>query len=208
MNTLGYLHYLFLMLLFFYSCQSGIKREAKVPVVTKVLTKLERLSLLPVDSVMDAYDLSNDNIADFPDLSAFAIRSLDLSYNLLDTINPNFLPKGLEKLNLSYNLYCGFVGIEEGKAPFLKELDISHNAVNRIYIGVPLYRIIVSYNALNNDLNCLHFDHGNIQYLDVSYNSDMPQRVGFEPAWIDTIVSEGVADGKPLLGAFVGVRVY
>lgn len=202
------MHYFFLILLFSCSCQSVIKRETEEPVEVKALTKLDRLYLLPVDSVMDTYDLSNDNIADFPDLSAFTIRSLDLSYNLLDTINPNLLPKRLEKLNLSHNLYCGFVGIEEGKAPFLKEVDISHNAVNRIYIGDPLYRIIVSYNALNNDLNCLHFDHGNIQYLDISYNSDMPQRVGFEPSWIDTIVREGVADGKPLLGPFVGIRVY
>lgn len=64
------------------------------------LTKLETLFLLPYDSVMDYYDLSNDSIVNFPDLSAFTIKSLDLSYNLLETINPFFLPKGVERLNL------------------------------------------------------------------------------------------------------------
>lgn len=39
-----------------------------------------------------------------------------------------------------------------------------------------------------------------IQYLDISYNSNMLDKVSFEPLWIDTIIREGVADGKRLLG--------
>ena len=112
----------------------GIRKESSKQPLTKELTKLEKLFLLPYDSVMVYYDLSNDNIENFPNLSAFTIKSLDLSHNLLDTINPLFLPKGLEKLNLSHNLYCGFILIRKNTIPYLKELDISHNALNRIDI--------------------------------------------------------------------------
>ena len=142
------------------------------------------------------YDLSNDNVENFPNLSAFTIKSLDLSYNLLETINPFFLPKGVERLNLSHNLYRGIVRIRKNTIPSLKELDISYNAVNRINICEPLFRIILSYN----DLTYANFNHKNLQYLDISYNPSLSERVNFEPLWIDTIVRDGVADGKRLLG--------
>lgn len=181
----------------------GSKNEVSKRISKKELSKLEKLFLLPHDSVMVYYDLSNDNIANFPDLSVFTIKSLDLSHNLLDTLNPLFLPKGLEKLDLSHNLYCGFILIEKNIMPFLKELDMSHNALNRIDIGAPLYRINVSYN----DLKVLDLNHKNLQYLDISYNSDISERVGFEPLWIDTIVRDGVAEGKRLLGPLTDVVI-
>ena len=172
------------------------KKEAIDQLPTNELTKLETLFLLPYDSVMDYYDLSNDSIVNFPDLSAFTIKSLDLSHNLLDTINPLFLPKGLEKLNLSHNLYCGFILIRKNTIPSLKELDMSHNDLQAVYIHEALYRILLSYN----DLTYANFNHKNLQYLDVSYNSGLSEKVNFEPLWIDTLVRDGVADGKRLLG--------
>ena len=188
---------------FLLSCRLGIRNESGKQPLTKELTKLEKLFWLPYDSVMVYYDLSNDNIENFPNLSAFTIKSLDLSHNLLDTINPLFLPKGLEKLNLSHNLYCGFILIRKNTIPYLKELDISHNALNRIDIAPPLYRINVSYN----DLNVIDLNHKNIQYLDISYNSDISERVSFEPLWIDTLVRDGVADGKRLLGPLTDIVI-
>lgn len=181
----------------------GIRKESSKQPLTKELTKLKKLFLLPYDSVMVHYDLSNDNVENFPNLSAFTIKSLDLSHNLLDTINPLFLPKGLEKLNLSHNLYCGFILIRKNTIPYLKELDISHNALNRIDIAPPLYRINVSYN----DLNVIDLNHKNIQYLDISYNSDISERVSFEPLWIDTLVRDGVVDGKRLLGPLTDIVI-
>lgn len=62
-------------------------------------------------------------------------------------------------------------------------------------IGEPLYRISLSHN----DLSSVCLNHKNIQYLDISYNSNMSERVTFNPVKIDTIVREGVADGKRLL---------
>lgn len=188
---------------FLLSCRMGIRNESGKQPLTKELTKLEKLFWLPYDSVMVYYDLSNDNIENFPNLSAFTIKSLDLSHNLLDTINPLFLPKGLEKLNLSHNLYCGFILIRKNTIPYLKELDISHNALNRIDIAPPLYRINVSYN----DLNVIDLNHKNIQYFDISYNSDISERVSFEPLWIDTLVRDGVADGKRLLGPLTDIVI-
>ena len=188
---------------FLLSGRMGIRNESGKQPLTKELTKLEKLFWLPYDSVMVYYDLSNDNIENFPNLSAFTIKSLDLSHNLLDTINPLFLPKGLEKLNLSHNLYCGFILIRKNTIPYLKELDISHNALNRIDIAPPLYRINVSYN----DLNVIDLNHKNIQYLDISYNSDISERVSFEPLWIDTLVRDGVADGKRLLGPLTDIVI-
>lgn len=188
---------------FLLSCRMGIRNESGKQPLTKELTKLEKLFWLPYDSVMVYYDPSNDNIENFPNLSAFTIKSLDLSHNLLDTINPLFLPKGLEKLNLSHNLYCGFILIRKNTIPYLKELDMSHNALNRIDIAPPLYRINVSYN----DLNVIDLNHKDIQYLDISYNSDISERVSFEPLWIDTLVRDGVADGKRLLGLLTDIVI-
>ena len=190
-----YLTYILLFSPFLLSCRMGIKNESGKQPLTKELTKLERLFLLPYDSVMVYYDLSNDNIENFSNLSAYTIKTLDLSGNLLDTIVPHLLPKKLEKLNLSHNRYSGQLKIKEGTICTMREIDLSYNALTNIYVGGPLYCIIVSHN----DLVEVDLNHKNIQYLDISYNSNMSERVTFNPEKIDTIVREGVADGKRLL---------
>lgn len=168
------------------------------------LTKLEKLLLLPQDSLIFSYDLSNDSLRTFPDLSAYTIKTLDLSGNMLDTIIPHYLPKGLDKLNLSHNKYRGQLIILENSMHTLKELDISYNALKTIYVGEPLYRIIVSHN----DLVEVDINHRHIQYLDISYNSNMSERVTFSPERIDTIIREGVADGKQLVSPNAPMIVY
>lgn len=168
------------------------------------LTKLEKLLLLPQDSLIFSYDLSNDSLRTFPDLSAYTIKTLDLSGNMLDTIIPHYLPKGLDKLNLSHNKYRGQLRILENSMHTLKELDISYNALKTIYVGEPLYRIIVSHN----DLVEVDINHRHIQYLDISYNSNMSERVTFSPERIDTIIREGVADGKQLVSPNAPMIVY
>lgn len=185
----------FIFLLFLLSCHSGSNSGIVKSILIKEPTKLEQLLALSVDSVIIAYDLSNDSIVEFPDLSAYTIRTLDLSGNFLDTIIPAFLPKKLEKLNLSHNQYKGWLKIEEQTFSSLKELDMSYNQLIRILILDPLYRIIVSHN----DLVEVDINHKNIQYLDISYNVNMSENVTFFPLWIDTIIREGVANGKPLI---------
>ena len=41
----------------------------------------------------------------------------------------------------------------------------------------------------------------------ISYNSDISERVSFEPLWIDTLVRDGVADGKRLLGPLTDIVI-
>ena len=65
---------------------ASCKQEQKPEPVPEELTKLERLYRIRPDSVMKHYDLSNDSLTEFPDLSRYVISSLDLSHNLLDTI--------------------------------------------------------------------------------------------------------------------------
>lgn len=180
---------------FLLSCKVGNENKVMASQEARELTRLEKLFLLPHDSVMNYCDLSNDSITSFPDLSGYIIKSLDLSGNLLDTLIVGFLPQKIEKLNLSRNRYKGNVYIGRNTIPSLKELDFSYNLLSRIDIGEPLYRVVLSHN----DLNIITFNHHNIQYLDISYNPNIPERVDFEPSMIDTIIREGVAGGKPLI---------
>ena len=57
---------IFFVLLFLLSCHAGSKKGTLEHVSVKKLTKLEHLFLLPSDSVINAYDLSNDSIVSFP----------------------------------------------------------------------------------------------------------------------------------------------
>lgn len=193
MRKITYKLLVFLLLL---SCREGNKKEISQQLPEKELTKLEKLFLLSRDSVINHYDLSNDSIVELPDLSAYTIKSLDLSNNFLDTIVTSNLPKKMERLNLSYNRYEGCLAIRENTIPYLKELDMSHNNLKTIYIHEALYRILLSYN----DLTIACFDHKNLCYLDVSYNYNMPSEVCFEPTQIDTVIRDGVAEGERLVG--------
>ncbi|WP_294479248.1 hypothetical protein [uncultured Bacteroides sp.] len=145
---------------------------------------------------MHSFDLSNDSIMDFPNLSAYTIKALDLSGNKLDTIIPHYLPKGLERLNLSNNRYKGYINIRRYTIPFLKEVDLSNNSLDSIRITEPLYRILLAHN----NLVSIGLNQKNVQYLDVSYNVHLNRFVRFEPTLIDTVISVEVADGKNLLG--------
>ena len=192
MKMLFYVLTCFLLL----SCQVDKKSKVVDVSVSGKMTKLERLYLLSHDSILQSYDLSNDSITHFPNLSKYTINNLDLSGNLLDTLIIDFLPKKLERLNLSYNYYKGKVKIYENTLPDLKELDISHNELEVIVIFEPLQRIILSYN----NFGIISLNHEHLHYLDVSYNSRLTQEVSFEPTQIDTVVREGVAEGKRLYG--------
>lgn len=86
----------------------------------------------------------------------------------------------------------------------LRELDISNNKINNISISEPLRRITASYN----DLTYINFNHGNIQYLDISYNVHLDSMVNFVPKMIDTLLHEGVAGGSKLQCKFSVYRSH
>ena len=202
-----------------FSCTGQKKQPQEELLPEKKLTKLEQLMLLPKDSVIEFYDLSNDSILEFPNLSDYTIKSLDLSRNLIDTTLPAYLPKEIEKLDLSYNMLDNFFIFEFeldsaqedslnemdkhnalnkiNRSHSIKEINISHNNITRVYISPSLYRII----ATHNDLKSITFDHRNIKYIDISNNPNLSNVVGFDPYVIDTVISNNIANNKRLVWA-------
>ena len=177
-------------------------RQAPKP-VEQPLSKLEQLYRICPDSVMEFFDLSNDSLTEFPDLSRYVIRSLNLSHNLLDTVIPERLPLGIEKLDLSYNCFrdtleIGDVLRDEKNIPIppfriiviptLADLDLSHNSLRYLLVwGSLLRRLDVSHNDSLDDINISR----DLQYLDVSYDRNLG-RLAFDPRRIDTLVQEGI----------------
>lgn len=188
-------------------CRENKKIIEQKTEATKELSKLEQLLTLPVDSEINFYDLSNDSIRDFPDLSGYTIKSLDLSHNAIDTLIADFLPKGIEKLDVSYNRFrsslvfyvdTNFIPLDEfekrNDSTTLREIDLSHNKLKRINMGFPLRKIIVSYN----DLEYIDLNHKNIEYVDISYNPNLSNEVGFDPNKVDTVIYHNIANNKKL----------
>lgn len=186
--------FLLMFITVFISCRENKKVSEQKIESDKELSKLELLLTLPVDSVIDFYDLSNDSIWEFPDLSEYTIKSLDLSHNEIDTFIVDFLPKSIEKLNLSYNLLRKVITPEIKPYNNLKEIDISYNQISTVYIAEPIRKI----NASHNDLNNISFSHRNIEYVDISYNSHLSNVVGFDPYKIDTVIFNNIANDKKL----------
>ena len=172
------------------SCKQGQKPQP----IPEELTKLERLYRIRPDSVMKHYDLSNDSLTEFPDLSRYVIASLDLSLNQLDTIIPERLPLGIERLDMSHNRLKGELEVKKGSMPTLVELDLSYNRLNGIFIHESnLQRLILAHNNL-----CWNVvvTGKALRYLDVSYNRLLSPNPDTFPHETDTILWEGTPTGE------------
>ena len=199
---------LILLSLLFFSCTTSTKQSEEEIIEVK-LTKLEELLLLPTDTVMNYYDLSNDSISEFPDLSSYTIKSLDLSYNQLDTVIVDYMPKDIVSINLSHNEFKDrfwfapeyLLLFEESKKKYeketLREIDLSYNSLRRVGIGFQLRKIDVSHN----DLTHISFNHKFIEYVDISYNPNLSNIVQFFPNCIDTVIHNNIANDKKLVAA-------
>ena len=176
-------------------------RQAPKP-VEQPLSKLEQLHRIRPDSVMEFFDLSNDSLTKFPDLSRYVIRSLDLSHNLLDTFIAERLPLGIEKLDLSHNCFRDTLeigGIKRNEKnelipfrliviPTLVDLDLSHNSLRYLFVwGSSLRRLDVSHNDSLVNINTSL----DLQYLDVSYDRNLGW-LTIDPQKVDTLVQEGI----------------
>ena len=179
------------------SCRDNKESREQNTESEKEPGKLELLLTLPVDSAIDFYDLSNDSIRDFPDLSEYTIKSLDLSHNEIDTFIVDFLPKGIEKLNLSYNLLRNVLPYELMPHSSLRDIDISHNRISLVMLGIPVRKI----NASHNELTSISFNHENIEYVDISYNPNLSNVVSFDPYKVDTVIYNNIANDKKLIYA-------
>lgn len=70
--------YLVLLLWFVLACRIGNKNHSLNRIQEKrILTKLEKLLLLPQDSLLFSYGLSDDSLTTFLDLSGYSIKFLD-----------------------------------------------------------------------------------------------------------------------------------
>ena len=98
--------------------------------------KLEQLYLLPPGSKFSYYDLSADRITDFPDLSHYAIDSLDLSHNQLRRIVTEFLPKGIRWLDVSCNWLGSAFYFNDLLTTSLEKVNLSHNRINHTALDV------------------------------------------------------------------------
>ena len=166
------------------SAASCTERKAETPEPDS--GKLEILRHVRPDSVMDYYDLSGDSLTEFPDLSRYVIRSLDLSHNLLDTLPSGYLPRGLERLDLSHNRLAGEVKLDSCPFPVLRELDLSHNRLVGFMSDIPFRKLILAHNRLD-----YHVRLSASQYLDLSHNPHMYRHLPFEPTLADTFICTG-----------------
>ena len=99
----------------------------------KSSSKLKKLYRLPSDTVLSYYDLSNDGLTEFPDLSRYTIDSLDLSHNRLDSLIVGHFPKGIKWLDVSYNcLGDTFYSGRLEDVYSLEKVDLSHNRIRTI----------------------------------------------------------------------------
>ena len=186
--------YLLLAICLLFSCQNKQKQKTGEEKEKPRLGKLEQLMLLPRDSVMAYYDLSDDSLSVFPNLSGFTIHSLDLSHNRLDSFSAKYLPKDVRVLDLSYNQLRGMFSIDD-EAFSLSELNISHNQLTSVSLD-KIRKIDMSHNDIT------HFDHNqsNTEYIDISNNPHLSNRVYFDPSKVDTVIHNNIANDKPLEG--------
>jgi Leucine-rich repeat (LRR) protein len=158
--------------------------------VEKKVSKLEQLMLFRADSAMDYFDLSNDSLSIFPDLSAYRIKSLDISTNQIDTLIIQYLPQEIEELNISHNKLTDFPDFSKMS---IRYLDLSHNSISQFdenLLSEGIEKIYLSYNNLSNRVifissrqnKVLNFSHNAIREfggfirtdsLDLSHNKLM-----------------------------------
>ena len=193
-----------LFIVCFISCDKKNSNPEKVYTGLKIPSKLEKLLSLQQDTVLDYYDLSNDFLTEFPDLSAYTIRSLNLSHNYLDTVIIDYWPKGLERLNLSYNYITKFPSSDSSR--YLKELNLSHNYIEEFGPYFFIDRLDLSFNRLVYIFFYWSYYHyyrnkklpKNMSYLNISNNPDLNNKVMFVPFMVDTIIHENIANKKKI----------
>ena len=183
------------------------------------LTKLNALLLFPPDSLIKHVDLSNDSLSFFPDLSNRRIKSLDLSHNQIDTFIIGFLPKGVEKLNLSFNSLRSFNTIPferippwtmeirdmEGRMSTLTDLNLSNNNLTAQFISTqaPVRRLDISHN----DLTGVSFtyratsDDDNdqvwrVNYFNIAHNPRLSSVLDVSFIVVDTLIRNDIADNN------------
>lgn len=184
--------------LIFYSCKTNEIKDldANSLVINKPQSVEDYIKDLHKNgSAVQVLDLSNKQLKEVPNLAKLKVSTLDLSNNQLSSIDFSRLPDSLNNLNLSHNDMEGTLIIRSEDIQKIDTLNLSHNKLNYVNVGVPSYKLDFSYNDLTN----IQFNHDNVQYLDISYNKNHSNRTQFDPYLIKTIKRDGIANDKPLI---------
>jgi len=140
-------------------------------------------------------DLSNKKLNEIPNLSEYdSIISLNLSNNLLIEINFDYLPKNLKRLNLSHNQIGDEFQLNFKEFPSIEEIDLSFNNLKYIKVSNPINKFIIN----NNKLIFVNINHKELNYLDISNNTDLSNIVDFYPNDIDTLLRKNISNDLPL----------
>jgi len=193
-----------LLLSGFYSCKSQSLSAGSDESVSQILSRLNSRDTI------DVLDFSHKNLKMLPDLSAYKVKKLNISYNDLDTLPMKNLPHYLVVLDASHNKIgkgLNFINvkwetkkIKNNVSRHLREVDLSYNKL----VGVTFYlsnagaeidRIVLS----NNNLERLELDFSKkISYLDISDNTKLSNEVAFDLELIQNIRHDNIANDKPL----------
>ncbi|MDO4729347.1 MAG: hypothetical protein Q4B43_10155 [Bacteroidota bacterium] len=172
---------------FLFSCKN-IQQQEITKESEPQLSKLEQLKKHRSDIPLDYIGLSNENLTEMPYLGDYTIKSLNLSHNQIDKLIWAFLPKGIQKLDMSYNSLTIIRGYKNIDYP-MKELNVANNNITYISSYSPITRLI----ATNNNIEEIRFNIQNTTYLDILNNPNFNYNVYFDPNEIDTLLSD-----KPL----------
>ena len=210
------IHFIF-MAIFLFSCTNNRNNSIEqldepIEIVEKEkvivpLSKLNALLLLPQDSIIEHLDLSNDSINFFPNLSSRTIKSLDLSHNQIDTFIIGFLPKGIERLNLSFNLLRHFdIGglrvRDRNRVSALTELNLSNNNLTGWFTATqaPIRKLNLSHNDLTGVFFtcfiCARENSGiwRVNYFNISHNPRLSSVLDLPYIVVDTLIRNDIAD--------------
>jgi len=159
---------------------------------------------LKENETIDYLDLSNKGLQDFPDLSKFHIKNLNISHNEIKSFDLKYLPKGIVQLNMSFNKFKGSTVFYNSNT--LTSIDISNNMLDTFALQLPNIKKI---NVSNNRLTYLRInkylrphdvnnDIGIMDTLNISNNKDLSPILKFPPTIFKTIIREGIKNGDSL----------
>jgi|GEM_PF-5717328 len=181
-------------------------------VVSKPTTVVQILARLDTKGVVADLDLSHQQLKKLPDLSKYKIARLTISYNKLDTLPLNFLPKNLKKLICTHNKIRNFRSYQYIGAPNkydnsdlnLEEIDLSHNRLRSFHYTVRHQRLhlkecqLKSANLSDNDLRYVSINCGNTRFLNLTNNKDLSNVFDFNILGIDTVLRDNIKNKLPL----------
>jgi hypothetical protein len=177
-----------------------LKKEKNIDVIINNLSKNDTIEFL---------DLVDFQLDELPDLSEFFIKKLDVSYNNLDSIPVEYLPRKLESLKCTNNRLRVFK-LHNGTSSSnntelnLHEINFSNNKLESFNYAVRDKKNIYDFchlkriNLSNNNLKYVSIDCNRVSFLNISNNPRLSNVFNFNINSIDTILRKNIGNDLPL----------